>query len=149
MGYILRENDGCQVYKTSLTDVELLTLGSVPVTLNPPLKANYIFLPIGVYLNYLIVVPFDYSSQDHLIIKNSGMPRNYVEFTTYLNQAGDTEIYAQSNGFTGGASQYTRTPIGNFSGFSQFTLTNGTGNDATVGSVEYFNVYIFGKFVKI
>jgi hypothetical protein len=149
MGYIIRESESSQVFKTSLTDPELLTLGSSPVILNPPLKPNYYFLPIGVYLSYLIVTPFDYSAASHLIIRNQGKLRNYVEFTTHLNNAGDQEIYSQGSGFTAGGSQYTRTPLDNFSTFSQFELTTQTGNDATVGSVEYFYVYIWGKYFKI
>ena len=148
MGYILRENDGCQVFKTSLEDPELLTLGSNPVILNPPLKPNYYFLPIGVYLSYLIITPFDYNNQDYLVIRNQGKTRSYVSFQTNLNTAGDQEIYSQGSGFTG-AFQYTRTPNDNFSTFTQFEITTQLGNDATVGSVEYFYVYIWGKYFKI
>lgn len=146
MRVIKKLNDGFTVFQYDLTAGDLLTCGSVPISL-PGINwvpGNYIYLPVQAVLLCTSIgsTNYDFGASDHPLICTGGLNINklfqwYDPLQTFQSTdiSISTPVQRTHNNITMGRDPYYK-PLSN-----QFVFTTATGNDATQGDGK-FTLYI-------
>ena len=135
MGYIIEKTNSILIYKTIISNVDLLTMGTKPITLNCYDNTNFningkVFIPFMASIqNYLSTIPFTsgVGVNDHLtILLNPG-----IGFFWYYNILAATDSFVYSSNFIqrvhniSGANLSSNYNPDKLSGIVTFTNTTG------------------------
>lgn len=150
MGYLVTQGDGLTTFKTTFTGLQVQTMGSTPLQLNPLINdiTGRFFLPIFIGIKKTnVTTPFNFNGPDHPIIL-SGLTTNVIaQSTTLLQTLPNDRFFCGTfiNGTSGGGSRTNITTIvedGNY----YFTTINGA--DATQGD-SIVTVYLSGFYITL
>jgi hypothetical protein len=155
MGYLIENNESQFVsYETIIESKDLLTMGSIPVTLNcydnsQSALTNKIFVPLSCTLRQInATLAYDFLATDHIVI--SCNPGYYFFFKDNILIAPSTfvftSLYYQRTHLQGGVNIITNYEADKLSG--NITITTSTGNDATTGDADLL-VSIAGYLMNV
>jgi hypothetical protein len=138
MGYIIENNGGLLVHKTTFTGLEIQTMGSTPLDLYPLNNSinGVMFMPV--FISFILkntIVPFDFGSNDGpcVLTKNAEIVCYYADALQVLPD--DTICNALTVSAIHNLSGQ-KTALGNYITSGSFQLTTLTGMDATQGDSE-------------
>jgi hypothetical protein len=150
MGYLITQGDGLTTFKTTFTGLEIQTMGSAPLQLNPIVNDinGRFFLPIFFGIKKTnVTTPFDFNGPDHPII-TEGIGGNAIAVSITLLQTLQNDRFFCGtfiNGTSGGSS---RTNITTTLDDANYYLTTINGADATQGD-SIVTVYLSGFYITL
>jgi hypothetical protein len=150
MGFLIKQSDGLTTFKTTFTGLEIQTMGSAPLQLNPIVNDinGRFFLPIFFGIKKTnVTTPFNFNGPDHPII-SEGIGGNPIAISITLLQTLQNDRFFCGtfiNGTSGGGS---RTNITTTLDDANYYLTTVNGSDATQGD-SIVTVYISGFYITL
>jgi hypothetical protein len=145
MGYLVNPVSGTIItYSYSLTDADLLTMGSIPInlTFDTGSSGSYVYIPLNAFFMLNSgTTPYDFGSADHPVIQQ-GLTYNIFQWYEPLqNYASAVDLAFATLAQRINANTSHATAINYKYIVPNFQLTTNSGNDATVGD-QKFTLYI-------
>lgn len=150
MGYLIKQGDGLTTFKTTFTGLQVQTMGSAPLQLNPLVNdiTGRFFLPIFFGIKKIdVTTPFDFNGPDHPIITAGLTADVIVQSIALLQTLPNNRFFCGTfiNGTSGGGS---RTNISTIVSDANYFLTTINGADATQGD-SIVTVYLSGFYITL
>jgi hypothetical protein len=150
MGYLIKQANNLTTFKTIFTGLEIQTMGSAPLQLNPIVNNinERFFLPIFFGIKKTnVATPFNFNHPDHPII-SAGIGGDVIATSiTVLQTLPNDRFFCGTfiNGTSGGGS---RTNITTILDNANYYLSTINGADATQGD-SIVTVYLSGFYITL
>ena len=149
MGYLVTKGDGLTTFKTTFTGLEVQTMGSTPLQLNPLINdiTGRFFLPIFFGIKKTdVTTPFNFAGPDHTTFYDKN--GNILAITQQLIQNLNNDEFFCGTFINGYGGTGSRTNLNAYLTDGNYILTTVNGADASQGD-SIVTVYLSGFYITL